>query len=451
GLPPTAAQARAFINDPTPTQEKRNALVDQLIGSPAYVDHWTNKWADLLQVNRKFLGEVGASALRDWIEHAVATNMPYDQFAYEVLTASGSTLDNPAAAYWKILREPAAAMENTTHLFLAVRFNCNKCHDHPFERWTQDQYYHMTAFFAQVGRKEAPSFAGQKIGGSAVENAQPLVEVIYDTGDGETVHDRTGVVSPPAFPYAAGAASDDAASRREQLAQWITSADNRYFASSYVNRLWGYLLGVGLIEPIDDIRAGNPPTNPELLQALTQDFIKSGFDVRHVLRTICSSRTYQHSIATNKWNTDDAINYSHALPRRLPAEVLYDAIHVATGSSSKIPGVPAGLHAAQLPFAGANMPFLDDFGRPPRESACECERSGGIVLGPVMKLINGPTVNDAIADPHSELAQLVATETDDRKLITEVFLRFLSREPSEQELELGIQTLAAAQSDTAPS
>ena len=275
--------------------------------------------------------------------------MPYDEFAYEILTASGSTVESPAAAYWKILREPAAAMENTTHLFLAVRFNCNKCHDHPFERWTQDQYYNLTAFFAQVARKEDQSFAGQRIGGSAVDRPTPLVEIIYDATEGEVTHDRTGEIAPPSFPFVDGSLPSDApgmVSRREQLARWIASADNRYFASSYVNRLWGYLTGVGLIEPIDDIRAGNPPTNPELLAALSQDFIESGFDVRHMLRTICRSRVYQHSVETNRWNEDDTINYSHALPRRLAAEVLFDAIHRSAGADAKIPGCRVGI--AQL-------------------------------------------------------------------------------------------------------
>jgi hypothetical protein len=447
GLPPTADDVRQFLADPQPTQAKRDAVIDRLVGSRPFIDHWTNKWADLLQVNRKHLGEVGATALRDWIEGALTRNLPYDQFAYEILTASGSTVENPAAAYWKVLRDPAAAMENTTHLFLGVRFNCNKCHDHPFERWTQDQYYQMTAFFQQVGRKEDPKFAGQTIGGSAVESAQPLVEVVFDTGSGETTHERTGAVTPPAFPYGSVSDLPPEASRRQQLARWIASADNRYFASSYVNRLWGYLLGVGLIEPIDDIRAGNPPTNPELLQALTRDFIDSRFDVQHMLRTICKSRVYQHSVLTNEWNEDDGINYSHALPRRLPAEVLFDAIHVATGSPSKIPGLPAGLHAAQLPFAGDELPFLDDFGRPPRESACECERSSGIVLGPIMKLINGPTVNDALVDRANEIARLVASQPDDRMLVEELFLRFLARKPTEKELELGVGTLTAAAGD----
>ncbi len=449
GLAPSAKQTRDFLADKTDSRAKREALVDRLIGSRDYVEHWTNKWADMLQVNRKFLGEEGAAALRSWIKERVAQNQPYDDFARDVLTASGSNIENPAAAYWKINRDPAAAMENTTHLFLAVRFNCNKCHDHPFERWTQDQYYNLAQFFAQVSRKEDPTFSGQKVGGSAVEGAVPLVEVIYDGGSGSVKHDRTGEVVPPAFPYSHGDLAPETAARREQLARWITSKDNQYFAKSYVNRLWGYLFGVGIIEPIDDIRAGNPPTNPELLDALTKDFVASGFDAQHILRTICKSRTYQASVATNKWNEDDTINYSHAIPRRLTAEALYDAIYLATGATEKLPGVPAGFRAAQLLDAGASVPFLDDFGKPVRESACECERSSGMVLGPILKLINGPTVADALADAGSELNKLVASEADDAKLIEEVFVRFLARQPNATELKLGIEALQAAAADQA--
>jgi len=447
GLPPTPGQVRLFVADPRSTKVKRDELIDDLIGDPEFVEHWTNKWADMLQVNRKFLGEEGAISLRHWIRGHVAANTPYDDFCREVITANGSNLENPAAAYYKILREPDAAMENTTHLFLAVRFNCNKCHDHPFERWTQDQYYEMAAFFAQVKRKEDPAFKGKTIGGSAVDGKKPLVEVIYDGTSGEVKHDRTGEVTPPQFPYEVALALDKDATRREQLAQWITSPDNQYFASSYVNRLWGYLFGVGIIEPIDDIRAGNPPTNPELLAALTQDFIDHDFDVRHMLATICKSRVYQQSVHTNRWNVDDQINYSHAIPRRLPAEVLYDTIHKATGSQIRIPGVPAGFRAAQIPDVGVKMPFLDDFGRPVRESSCECERSTGMVLGPIMKLVNGPTVAKAVGDPASELAKLVGREKDDRKVITEVFLRFFAREPTEKEMLLGLSAIENAGSE----
>jgi hypothetical protein len=455
GLPPTAAQVRVFLKDSRPSREKRDTLVDSLVGSREYVEHWTNKWADLLQVNRKFLGEEGAAALRNWIKERIAANQPYDEFAREILTASGSNLENPAAAYWKIIRDPASLMENTTHLFLAVRFNCNKCHDHPFERWTQDQYYQLSQFFAQVGRKEMKEFDGKKLGGSAVEGAVPLVEVIYDTTNGDVKHDRTGQVVEPSFPYhlvtkvSPGTGETPVPPRRVQLADWVANENNQYFAKSYVNRLWGYLFGVGIIEPIDDIRAGNPPTNPELLDALTNDFIKSGFDAQHILRAICKSRTYQLSVVTNKWNEDDTINYSHAIPRRLPAEALFDAIFTATGGAEKLPGVPASFRAAQLPDAGISVPFLEDFGKPVRESACECERSSGMVLGPILKLINGPTVAEALTDSASELNKLAASEKDDRKLIEEVFLRFLGRKPTETELQLGIEALKAAATDHA--
>ncbi len=450
GLPPTVANVKAFLADTRDQKTKRDALVDSLVGSKEYVEHWTNKWADLLQVNRKFLGEEGSIALRNWIKESVSTNKPYDKFAAEVLTASGSNLENPPAAYYKVIRDPETLMENTTHLFLGVRFNCNKCHDHPFERWTQDQYYNMSAFFAQVGRKGDPTYAGQNIGGSAVEGAVPLVEVVYDTGAGEVKHLRTGQVAPPSFPYQQEL-SPASANRRDQLAKWITSKDNQYFAKSYVNRLWGYLFGPGIIEPIDDIRAGNPASNPELLDALSKDFVASGFDAQHMLTTICKSRVYQLSVKTSKWNEDDTLNYSHTMPRRLPAEVMFDAIHLATGSVKHLPGLPAGMRAAELPDAGASDPFLDDFGKPARESACECERSTGMVLGPIMKLINGPTVANAIADPASELNLLVAAEKDDGKLIQEVFLRFLARNPTEQEIKLGTEALkgSAAEHDKA--
>ena len=443
GLPPTTQQVLAFLDDETPSRTKREALIDQLVGSPEYIEHFTNKWADLLQVNRKFLGEQGAIAMRNWIKQAIATNTPYDEFAKSVITASGSTLQNPPASYYKILRTPEDLMENTTHLFLAVRFNCNKCHDHPFERWTQDQYYNLAAYFAQIGRKEDPLFTGQRIGGSAVEGAKPLVEVIYDTGAGEVTHNRTGETAPASFPYPHNDVAADG-SRREQLAQWITSSENQHFASSYVNRLWGYMFGVGIIEPIDDIRAGNPPTNPRLLSALTEDFVESGFNVQHMLKTICKSRVYQHSVVSNEWNEDDEINYSHAVPRRLPAEVLYDAIHVATGSVQQIPGVPRGFRAAELPDVGIKVPFLDDFGRPVRESACECERSSGMMLGPIMKLINGPTVADALQDPENALNKMVNEIEDDRELIKAIFLRFLSRLPSDAEIEAGLGALENA-------
>ncbi len=445
GLPPTVEQLRAFLADTAPLREKRDALIERLIGSPEFVEHWTNKWCDMLQVNSKFLGG-GVGALREWIKKQVAANTPYDQFVHEILTASGSNKANPAAGYWKILNEPAAAMENTTHLFLGTRFNCNKCHDHPFERWTQDQYYKLGAYFAQVALKADPQGGGGKVGGTDVEKARPLYEIVDDQPEGEMIHQRTNKVAEPGFPYPA--AFKPEGTRRQQLASWITSADNRYFAPSYVNRLWGYLLGAGIIEPLDDIRAGNPPGNPELLDFLAQEFVRSKFDVRQIFRIICKSRTYQLDVGTNRWNEDDKSNYSHALARRLPAEVLYDSILHVTGAPSRLPG---GVRAAMLSDALSDLPsgFLANAGRPPRESSCECERSSELRLGSVMALLSGPAVSDAIGDPNSAIPKLVAAQPDDAKLVDELFMRVINRPAKDSEIQKTIAAWTALDKDHA--
>lgn len=450
GTLPSVERTRAFLDDKTPSKEKREKLIDELLSSEDFVEHWTNKWADLLQVNRKFLGEMGAKAFRDWVRKAVASNMPYDKFVYSILTAKGSNVAEPAASYFKVLRTADAVMENTTQLFLGVRFNCNKCHDHPFERWTQDQYYQMAAYFARVGRSEDPKYRGQKVGGSAVEGAVPLVEVIADTPNGEMSHARTNLTTAPAFPYIhKDVLSDAKATRREMAAKWLTSPENQYFARSYVNRLWAYVMGVGLIEPIDDIRAGNPPSNPKLLDRLTEEFVKSNFDVRKMLRLIVSSRTYQHSVKTNEWNQDDVLNYSHAIARRLPAEVLYDAIHRATGAASRLPGLPSGARAAQLLDSTQDAPggFLDLFGKPPRESACECERAGGVQLGPVLNLVNGPVVGEAIRDNNNRITTLLQKEKDTARIVEELYLAFLSRKPTAKEVASALQAIEAGAED----
>jgi hypothetical protein len=449
GLPPSADEVRAFLADQTETKAKREALVDKLIGSKDYVEYWTNKWADLLQVNRKFLAVEGAVAFRKWIRDQVGSNVPYDKFVHSILTASGSNRENPAASYFKILRDPAATMENTTQLFLAVRFNCNKCHDHPFERWTQDQYYQTAAYFAQVGLKEDPESKGRKIGGTDVESPKPMFEEIRDMPEGEIQHDRTKEVAKPQFPYIVAHETPENAPRRVQLAAWMTSRENPYFARSYVNRLWGYLFGVGIIEPLDDIRAGNPASNPELLEYLTGEFLSSGFNVQHMMRLICKSRTYQLSVADNTFNSDDKTNYSHAVARRLPAEVLFDAVHRVTGAISKIPGLPPGTRAAELPDSEVELPsgFFTTFGRPARESACECERSSGLQLGPVMALVSGPTIGDAIADPENEIKKLTSRETDNGKLVNELFLRILNRPATEAEVAECLKSFAAVDED----
>ena len=444
GLPPTPEQIQEFIDNPNDSRWKRDQLIDQLIGNHEYVEHWSNKWADLLQVNSKFLGREGAEALRQWIHEQVKANMPYDKFARAVLTATGSTKENPAASYYKILREPDITMENTTHLFLATRFNCNKCHDHPFERWTQDQYYQLAAYFSQIGFKKDPASGDKNIAGTAVESARPLYEVVFEKSEGEMTHQRTGAVAEPKFPFECQHDCDPNASRQDQLAAWITSPDNPYFAKSYTNRIWAYLTGRGFIEPIDDIRAGNPPTNPELLQWLTAEFVENGFDTQHLVRTICRSRTYQLALTTDRFNEDDDLNYSHARARRLPAEVLYDAIYLTTGAKSKIPGVAQGTRAAALPDVGIKLSdgFLNNLGRPARESACECERSNELQMGPVMALINGATVGNAVGDSDGALVQLVQSIKNDRQLLKKLFLRILGRPASDDEVSDLMQVIS---------
>ena len=444
GLPPSVDAVNSFLGDKRDTRIKRSELVDKLVGNKDYVDHWSNKWADLLQVNRKFLGPEGSKLFRDWIRNEVQKNTPYDQFARSLITAKGSNKENPPASYYKVLREPEALMENTTHLFLATRFNCNKCHDHPFERWTQNQYYETAAFFARVSLKRDPKNPGGNIGGTAVEGAKPLYEEIFDQKEGDVKHALTGEIIAPEFPYATDFKADPKANRRERLAAWMTSPDNRYFAKSYANRIWGYMMGVGLIEPLDDIRAGNPPSNPDLLDYLTREFVSSGYNVQHLVKLVCKSRTYQLSIKTHKWNEDDAINFSHATVRRLPAEVLFDTIHYSLGSTLKIPGVSPGTRAAQLADSGFKLKdgFFATMGKPPRESACERERVNDIQLGPVMAMISGATVGEALSDPENAIAKLVAKEKDDARIVNDIFLRVLSRPASAAEIAISKKSIA---------
>ena len=271
----------------------------------------------------------------------------------------------------------------------------------------------------------------------------PLVEIIEDGKTGEIKNERTGMSALAKFPFTHPGAPKAEGSRREQLAKWITSKDNPYFAKSYVNRVWSYLLGAGIIEPVDDIRAGNPPTNPQLLDKLTEEFINSNFDVQYLIKTICKSRTYQHSIATTKWNKDDDVNYSHAIARRLSAEVLFDSIHRVTGSLSNIEGLPRGTRAVMTVDSSVKVPggFLQLLGRPPRESACECERTNAMQLGPVLSFLTGPVLNDAIKDPNNRIAKIVAAEKDDARVVEEIYLAILNRRPNAKELEIGVGAL----------
>ncbi len=431
GQAPSPEQVRAFLADPTPIKLKRAKAIDKLIASRAYTDHWTVKWGDLLQNSRKYIGDKGAFGFQEWIRDSIAANKPYDKLVRELLTSRGSSYDEPAANYYRITRDAKPTMEKTTQVFLGVRMVCAQCHDHPFERWTQNQYYQMSAFFSAVGLR-----AGYEVG----------EEILFDQrADYEMKHPKDGRVVKPEFLIASAKpmAIPEGAQRRDALADWLASKENPFFAKAIVNRVWSYFLGKGIIDPVDDIRASNPPVNAALLDALTKDFTDHNFDLQYLMRTIANSRTYQAAITTNEWNKDDAINFSRFMPRRLSAEQLMDAVNAASGAKAVFPEVPADMNASQFPDPHVGKEgFLDVFGRPLRESACECERRTDFSLPQALNLVNGRTISDAVADPKGRVAKLVLSSKDDGAIVEELYLAALGRTPDKAEAERAAKYLA---------
>src|SRR5712692_88286 len=438
GLAPTPEEIRAFVADKSESRAKRSRVIDQLLARPEYVDTWTLKWGDLLQSSRRYLGDKGMWEFREWIRDSIAQNKPYDKFVYELLSARGTSYENPAANFFRVTRSAKVSMEKTTQLFMGVRLVCTQCHDHPFEKWTQNQYYEMAAFFASVGLK--PGF-------------QSGDEIIYDKReDNEVKHPKTGRVVPPKYLVASVGAPPipGNSDRREALVEWLTAKDNPFFARAMANRLWSYFLGRGIIEPVDDIRASNPPVNEALLEALTKDLTDHDFDLKHLMRTIVNARTYQAGIQTNAWNADDKVNFSHAMPRRLSAEELMDGIALAAGSRPKFAEVPPDTKAEEFldPHVGKDG-FLDVFGRPARESSCECERRSDISLPQALNLVNGRTIGDAIADPKGRVAKLILAGASDRAIVEDLYLGSLSRVPSPKEYDTAVSFLKPGESRAA--
>lgn len=431
GQLPTPAEVRAFVADPTPTRLKRSRWIDKLIARPSYTDYWTVKWGDLLQSSRKYLGEKGTFTFREWIRDSIASNKPYDKMVRELLTSRGSSYDTPAANFYRITREPKPTMEKTTQVFLGVRMVCAQCHDHPFERWTQNQYYEMSAFFSAVGLRP-----GYEVG----------EEILFDQrSEYEMKHPKDSRVVKPEFLVASTRPvpipSDER--RRDALADWLVSKDNPFFAKAVTNRVWSYFFGKGIIDPVDDIRASNPPVNPALLDALTKDFIAHGFDLQYLMRTIANSRAYQTAITTNEWNANDGDNFSHSIPRRMSAEALMDAVAAAAGARPKFPEVPEDLTATQLPDPHVGKDgFLDLFGRPARESACECERRTDFSLPQALNLVNGSTISEAVADPKGRVASLILSGKPDTAMVEELYLAALSRTPDKAESDRAVQYLS---------
>ncbi|MEE2776299.1 MAG: DUF1549 and DUF1553 domain-containing protein [Acidobacteriota bacterium] len=421
GRIPDAETVLAFLDDPARPRQKRAQAINKLIGNDAFVDHWTLKWGDLLRSNRKYMSYKGMWTFREWLHDSVAANMPFDDFARKLLTSRGSTFESPATGYYRAARGAKEAMETTTQLFMGVRMVCAQCHDHPFEKWTQEQYYQMTAFFSTIGIR--PGF----------ETGE---EIVYDKRvDRDVLHPKYDHVVDPEFlvPIEGAAAPSDTA-RSEALTDWLVSPENPFFARAITNRVWSYFMGRGIIEPVDDVRDSNPAVNEPLLAALTADLVANDFDLRHLMRRIVSSRAYQSSFRPTESNADDDLNFSHHHPRRLTAEQLADAVAKATGSRFEIPSLPEDFQAAQLPDPHVDLDgFLDLFGRPDRESACECERKSEMSLPQAMNLLNGPIVAEAIADPDGRVAQLILSGASQDEIVDELYLATFSRLPTAEE------------------
>ncbi len=443
GRLPAPDEARAFLADTDP--EKRSRLIDGLLDRPEFADWWALKWADRLGCNNRFVGHWGAIKYHQWVRSAMAVNMPEDEFARAVLTAGGPNYTIPAAGYWRRLRvggigreiDPLLAAEETSQLFLGVRIQCARCHNHPGERWTQGDFYGLAAFFSRIRFKDGPY----------VNHQYDKENTIYLTDAAPLTHPRTGESMRPTVLDGTPLAADDTTDPREDLARWVTAAENPFFARAAANRIWYHLFGRGIVEPVDDFRISNPPAHPELLDHLAGQFVAHGFDRKQLMRAILNSATYQSASATTSTNADDDKYFSHARTRLLTAEQLLDAISQATGVAEEFPALPTGTRAAQLPDGEYKHPFLEAFGRPARAMACECERDPATNLSQALHLVSGRAVHQKLISDSGRAARLAASELTPDQIVDELCLATLSRLPSEAERRVLAESISVPGSD----
>lgn len=414
GTLPTADETRRFLADGR--SERRALLVDELLQRPEFADYWTIKWADLLRVDRETLGHKPAFEMYRWIRESLRQNKPLDRFAAEILTAEGPLSESPQGNLFRVVAQPGEAASTVSQVFLGVRIACAQCHHHPYDRWSQEDYFGMTAFFAQLQRKPSP-----------------WGEVLIAEGDPATTHPRTGAAVTAHALGVPAPEKNPEGDRRRTLAAWLVNPQNDWFARNMANRAWAHLLGRGLVEPVDDFRATNPPSNPALLDALAKHLVERRYDFRELLRTITASRVYQQSTQPNATNADDEQNYSRALLRRLDAEVLLDAVSQTTGVAEKFDGVPSGSKAVELWDSRVDHYFLSLFGRPVRKTACECERNASPSVAQVLHLLNSDRVQLKLSHDAGRVARLERTISDDRVLVEELYLTFFNRPPRDSE------------------
>jgi hypothetical protein len=443
GVLPTPAEVETFLADKS--ADKRSKLVEMLLERPEYVDYWAHKWSDLLLVSSRKLPQPAMWAFYRMVRRSVADNQPWDRFARDVLTASGSNLTHGGGSYFVIHKDVSDLVESTAVTFLGTAITCARCHNHPLEKWTQDEYWAMANLFGRVGLKNG---------------SRPNETIVQSFPEGEVLHLRRGVPMPPKPLDGKPLPLDSPTNRRQYLADWLTAPDNPFFAKAIVNRVWRNYLGRGLVEAEDDVRETNPATNPELLDALTKDFVKHGFDLKHLMRTILNSATYQRSSVPLPGNAADDRFYSRYLVRRLSAEVLLDAYSDVTavptpfnqlslGPTGGVAGAnyPVGTRAMQLPDSLLVSGFLDAFGRAERELTCSCEKTTDASVAQALHLNNGKTLNEKLRDPKSRLSQWLAGKATDAEVIDRVFRLGLSRPPTAAERKRFEAAVAAAAKD----
>ena len=422
GRLPTPEETETFLA--SEDENKRDAVVERLLKSPGYADYFANKWTALLKNRRDDASDITSNfAFHAWIRDSLLANVSYDQIVRELLAATGTVIGNPPVAWYKRVKDPKQQLEDVSQLFLGVRLQCAQCHHHPFERWSQDDYYSLQAFFSQVGRKPT-AIRGEDL-------------IFHKRGTATAKNVKSGEMLPPV------ALGDDVGSippdedPRLRLADWMSNPENPFFAKALVNRYWKHFFTRGLIEPEDDIRDTNPPTNPELLAALEKHFIESGFDLKDLVRVITQSNAYQLSTSPNEHNLVDRQNYSRFYPRRLEAEVLLDSINDLTGAPTSFANLPPGTRAVALPDNSYNKAskFLDVFGRPENLSVCECERVQSSSLAQSLHLINSSEIKSKLTTNSGRAAQLAKSEMTDEELVRRLYLLAFSRQPNTDELE----------------
>jgi hypothetical protein len=438
GTLPTPEEVMAYTTDPH--SDKRARLIDRLLDRPEYASFFALKWGDILRNRGRGYStsqqRPGTALFAGWIRDSLADNKPYDRFVSEILTASGSQELNPPTVWYRTVRTTPEYVESVAQAFLGIRIQCAQCHHHPAERWSQADYYGLAAVFARVGRK-----------GGFADAEVPTAETIYLADEGEVVHPRTGQVMrprPPGGPDFDLSRYDDP---RHSLARWITAPDNPYFARTMANRLWGHFFGRGIIHPIDDARSTNPPSNPELLDALTRDFVAHRYDVKHLIGVICTSVAYGLSSVPNESNKDDVQSFARYYPRRLPAEVLLDAFGQVLQAPTKFKSVagdfPRGTRAIDLPDEAVPSHFLDVFGRPARNSACECERVDAPALGQTLELISSAEIQEKLTADRGYVAQLADNQKSHDDNVSAIFLRVFARPPRDRERAAAVKFLEA--------